>query len=221
MEYTLKIITIENVTHDVRCIRLEKPNGYTFIPGQATEVAINKEKWKTEKRPFTFTGLNEDPYLEFTIKCYSDHDGVTHQIKQLIVGDELIIDDPWGAIAYNGEGYFIAGGAGITPFIAIFRQLQKEGKLNGNKLFFSNKTQQDIIYEQELKNSLGTNVAFVLSNENAAGYYNGYINEAFLQKNVTDFKKQFYICGPDAMTAAITDILVQNGADINAVTFEK
>jgi predicted ferric reductase len=42
---------------------------------------------------------------------------------------ELIIRDVWGAIEYKGEGVFIAGGAGVTPFIAILRQLQADDKL--------------------------------------------------------------------------------------------
>jgi hypothetical protein len=29
---------------------------------------------------------------------------------------------------YKGEGIFIAGGAGVTPFIAIFRDLHEQGK---------------------------------------------------------------------------------------------
>ncbi|MBS1589186.1 MAG: flavodoxin reductase, partial [Bacteroidetes bacterium] len=163
MNHVLSIVSIKQVTHDVRQIRLKKPEGYSFIPGHATDVSINLPDWKDEKRPFTFTSLNEDPYLEFTIKCYSDHYGVTNQIGQLKVGDELIIDDPWGAISYKGAGYFIAGGAGITPFIAILRQLHKEGKARGNKLFFSNKTPQDIIYYEELKEILGEDALFVVT----------------------------------------------------------
>ena len=59
--------------------------------------------------------------MEFTIKGYPDHHGVTEKLHQLAIGNELIIDDPWGAIKYKNEGYFIAGGAEITPFITILR----------------------------------------------------------------------------------------------------
>ena len=149
-EHIVRITNIESVTHDVRRYQFEKPQGYTFKPGQATEVAINKEGWKEERRPFTFTSLNTDPYLEFTIKSYNDHPGVTNELGKLKVSDELIIHDVWGAIEYKGPGYFIAGGAGITPFIAILRQLHKDGKLGKNKLFFSNKTSNDIIIRDEL-----------------------------------------------------------------------
>ena len=43
--------------------------------------------------------------------------------------DELILHDVFGAIAYKGEGIFIAGGAGVTPFICIFRYLQSKKKI--------------------------------------------------------------------------------------------
>ena len=98
MAHTLKILDIENVTHDAKRFTFEKPEGYEFEPGQATEIAIDKEGWRDEKRPFTFTSLNEDQYLEFTITFYSDHDGVTHQLDQLKVGDTLLVDEPWGTI---------------------------------------------------------------------------------------------------------------------------
>ena len=150
MEYTVKIKAIEQVTHDVKRFVCEKPSGYAFVPGQATEVSIHKEGWEDEKRPFTFTCLEEAPYLEFTIKIYQDHPGVTNELNTLVPGDELILRDVWGTIQYKGPGYFIAGGAGITPFIAILRWLNKNKKLEGNMLFYSNKTDRDIILEDEL-----------------------------------------------------------------------
>lgn len=221
MEHIIRIKAIENVTHDVKCFRCEKPAGYSFIPGQATEVAINKEGWKAEKRPFTFTSLNDSPDLEFTIKLYTDHPGVTRQLDSLKPGDELIVDDVWGAIEYRGPGYFIAGGAGITPFIAIFRQLYQDGRLEGNKLFFSNRTERDIILKTELTRMLDSNVVFTVTREASADYHYGLINEEFLKANVDDFNRHFYLCGPEPMVEAMQDILIRLGASPEAVVFEK
>lgn len=221
MEEVVKINSIISVTHDVRSYRVTKPAGYTFIPGQATEVSINKEGWREEKRPFTFTGLNEWPDLEFTIKSYNDHDGVTHQLGMLKEGDELIIRDVWGAIAYKEEGYFIAGGAGVTPFIAILRRLKTENKVGGNTLFFSNKTSDDIILHDELDTILGKQVHHILTKQKDSKLGKGYIDKAFLQREVKDFKKPFYVCGPDKMVNAIAEILTELGADPEAVVFEK
>jgi ferredoxin-NADP reductase len=219
--YTVKIISISNVTHNVKRFRYEKPEDYHFNPGQATEVSINKQGWEEERRPFTFTSLNDDPYLEFTIKIYRDHDGVTNELGKLVVGDELIIRDVWGAIEYKGPGYFIAGGAGVTPFIAILRQLHKENKLQDNTLFFSNRTSKDIILENEFNTMLGKNAVYTLTNEQNEKYLNERINEDFLKKHVEDFNKNFYACGPDSLVQDITNILKKLGAVPDALVFEK
>jgi ferredoxin-NADP reductase len=221
MEKVIKIKEIIERTHDVRSYRCEKPKDYHFIPGQATEVSINKEGWKEEKRPFTFTSLNDDEYLEFTIKSYFDHPGVTRELHKLKEADELIVRDVWGAIEYKGPGYFIAGGAGITPFIAIFRQLHKNGEINGNKLFFSNKTDKDIILENEFNTMLDKNVIHVITNDPNTKYFTGYINEDFLRRCVEDFNKKFYLCGPPKMVEVMGELLTRLGASPDAVVFEK
>jgi NAD(P)H-flavin reductase len=68
--YTIKILETEFVTHDVKRFRVEKPDGYEFKPGQATEVTIKGMEDKVGKGPFTFTSLNEQRDLEFTITIY-------------------------------------------------------------------------------------------------------------------------------------------------------
>lgn len=221
MDHIVKIKSIHRVTHDVRSYQLVKPEGYKFEPGQATEVSVNKPEWKEEKRPFTFTGLNEWPHLEFTIKQYDDHDGVTHQIGTLKEGDELIIRDVWGAIGYKGPGVFIAGGAGITPFIAILRQLKKDNKLKGNQLYFSNKTVRDIILRKELDDMLGNDVRHVITDEEDKELGKGFIDKTYLQKRIKTFRQPFYVCGPDKMVSAINGTLTELGADPEAVVFEK
>ena len=221
MEKIVKILSIRDVTRNVRSYQIEKPEGYRFEPGQATEISINKDRWKEERRPFTFTSLNEWSYLEFTIKSYHDHDGVTHQLSKLVPGDELILRDVWGAISYHGEGYFIAGGAGITPFIAIFRQLHRDHKVNGNQLYFSNKTSQDIFLKEEFDNILGLNAHYILTREENPAYRKGPINKEFLLREIGDFTKPFYICGPDKMVADINQHLTELGANPETLVFEK
>jgi ferredoxin-NADP reductase len=46
MEFPVKIKSVENVTHDVKRFRCDKPAGYEYEPGQATEVSNNKPVWK-------------------------------------------------------------------------------------------------------------------------------------------------------------------------------
>jgi glycine betaine catabolism B len=163
--------------------------------------------------------LNESPYLEFTIKRYADHHGVTDQLHQLSVGQELFISDPWGAINYQGPGYFIAGGAGITPFMAILRQLHQSGGLDDNKLFFSNKTSKDIIYQEELSNMLSDRVSFVLTREGVGRSKR--IDDEFLKEEGVDFSRHFYVCGPDNMILDINALLESKGVRPELLVFEK
>lgn len=224
MAHTLRIIDVKNVTHDVKQITLEKPSGYEFEPGQATEVAIDKEGWREEKRPFTFTSLNNDEYLQFTIKIYPDHDGVTKQIGKLKTGDFLIVDEPWGTIQYHGEGVFLAGGAGITPFIAIFRDLHQKGEIGNNKLIFSNKTEDDIILKDEFEEMLGDNFINVITDEEPEGdhiFLDGFMDEDFLNTEISDFEQPFYVCGPMPFNDSMMKYLKNLGANPEALVFEE
>lgn len=202
-KHNVKIKSIGKVTHDVLQIKMDKPKGFKFQPGQATEVSINKEGWRDERRPFTFTCLPDDNFLAFTIKTYPSHNGVTNQLLMLKAGDELILHDVFGSILYQGEGTFIAGGAGVTPFIAIFRNLHSTGQLGANKLIFANKTRKDIILEQEFKKILGPNFINILSDEKAEGYSHGMITADFLKIHIKDINKKVYVCGPPPMMDAI------------------
>jgi ferredoxin-NADP reductase len=219
--HIVKIISVEPVTHDVKRFTIQKPEGFKFIPGQATDVSANTPDFKNKKRPFTFTSLNDNKHLEFTIKIYDSHNGVTKELGKLKQGDELIIRDVWGAIEYNGEGVFIAGGAGITPFIAILRQLQADDKIANNKLIFTNKTEKDIILEKEFNEMLGKNFINTLTDEKKEGYGNGRVDYTFLKEKIDNFKQHFYVCGPPQFVTAISEALTQLGAKTDTVVFEK
>jgi predicted ferric reductase len=220
-QYIVKIKSINSVTHDVLKMVTEKPEHYNFISGQATEIAINKEGWKNEKRPFTFTALPTHNDLEFTIKTYPAHKGVTHQLQQLKQGDELILHDVFGAIQYQGEGLFIAGGAGVTPFISILRYLQSKNATGSNKLLFANKARVDIILGEEFKKMLGINFINVLSDEKVDGYVNGFITEDLIQSLSIGVNPFYYVCGPPPMMEAVAKYLTSLQVDEKQIVREK
>lgn len=222
MTHTLAITAITPVARNVFSYDLEKPDGFDFEPGQATEVAIDKDGWRDEKRPFTFTSLPDEERLQFTIKSYPDHDGVTDQLSKLLVGDRLIIDDPWGTIAYKGKGVFIAGGAGITPFLPIIRQLDRtEDHLAGHMLIFANRRERDIILRDELDLMPGLTIRHILSDEDKSGLDHGLVDRAYLENVIDDFGQHFYLCGPDAMVKNLKEALSELGANPDALVFEK
>jgi ferredoxin-NADP reductase len=155
LELIVKILSIEHLTHDVLKIVAEKPAGLAYVPGQAVDISINKPGWEKILSPFTFTSLPEEEHIEFNIKTYPSRHRITNELLSMHPGDELILGEVFGDIHYQGEGIFIAGGAGITPFIAIFKWLEKNKTLGNSKLIFANKTKADIIKEDWFRKILG------------------------------------------------------------------
>lgn len=217
--HVVKILSADFVTHNVRRFRVEKPAGYHFVPGQATDLSIKAPGLETELRPFTFTSLNGADYLEFTIKIYNDHDGVTRKLGELKAGDELILHEVFGSIAYKGKGVFIAGGAGITPFIAILRQLREDNQLSGNVLLFANQTADDLILHDELKSMLGENYHDVISHPPAPA--TGTRIDKDLLSRYIDAGSFYYICGPDGFVAGLSGYLEELGVAPEHIVIEK
>lgn len=221
MTNKLAISSIVDITHNVRQFTFEKPDGFSFEPGQAAEVGIDKDGWRDAGHPFTFTSLPAWDDLQFTIKIYPSHDGLTEQIGQLTEGDSFIVGDAWGTIEYKGKGTFIAGGAGVTPFIAILRMLADRGELSGHRLIFANKTEADIILREEFDAMEGLETIYVLSDENKDGFEHGRIDKDFLKKHISDFDQHFYVCGPDEMVESINEALKDLGAEADGLVFEE
>lgn len=221
MQVQVKIVDTIPVTHNVRHYRLERPRGYRFSPGQATEVSIDRDGWRDKKRPFTFTSLPDADTLEFTIKSYFDHTGVTNELWSLGAGDSLILRDVWGTIQYRGQGTFIAGGAGVTPFIAILRHLNDTGKIAGNRLIVSNRTEKDIILREEFEAMAGLEVLWTVTDDAKSSLLQERIDAGFLERHVPQPDQNFYLCGPDAMVGDLRDLLKAARADVDNVTWEK
>lgn len=220
-KYIVKILDAEYINHDVKRFILEKPPGYVFTPGQGTEVAINLPEWNDKFRPFTFTNLVSQNYLELMVKIYNDRSGVTKQLGKTNAGAELIIGDSFGAITYKGPGVFIAGGSGITPFISIFRSLFRANLLKGNRLIYSNKTAEDVILYPELQRMLNGDMLNFFSHENRIGFGLNHIDRNYLIDNIRDFSSYFYLCGPESFVSDLSKILLDLGAKLDSLVVEQ
>ena len=148
------------------------------------------------------------------IKIYENRNGITKKLNILKEGDEIKISEPFGTIKYYGKGIFIAGGAGITPFISMFRELSKNGNLGGNALIFSNKTREDITLKEELDSYKNLKKIYLLDSEKER------VNEDFLVKAIKNFNQYFYICGPIGMVGELTHVLIKLGANPEKIVIE-
>lgn len=221
MTHVLTLQEIKPVTHDTYQLTFNRPDGFEFEAGQATELAIQKEGWKDEGRPFTMTSRPSDKHLEFVIKSYPDHNGMTEQIPALGMADHVTATNPFGAIKDYGPGVFIAGGAGVTPFISILRKQQEEGK-TGSHLIFSNKTDKDIILEEMWQSMPGIEATFVVSDaEEETDHVSGKLDKSMLEGMVGEKDQIFYLCGPGGMVDDVRDALKEIGVEKDHIITEE
>jgi ferredoxin-NADP reductase len=221
MNYRTTLLMSQFVTHDVKRFIVGKPEGFLFTPGQGVELAIDRPGLREQGRPFTPTGLVDDKVLEFTIKAYPAHSGVTQALHALQPGAELLMSEPFGTISYQGPGVFIAGGAGITPFLAILRNLAKVGDLAQQTLIFSNKGPRDVIVERELRHLLGERCILICTEAEAAGYLHRRIDRVFLEEIIREFDRHFYVCGPPGFMDAVGGALSELGVSAERLVFER
>lgn len=219
--HILKVLKTNFITHNVKRFVLERPAGYEFVSGQASDLAINKPGLENELRPFTFTSVNGADHLEFIIKIYTGHNGMTEKLLAVNIGDELIVHEVFGAISYKGPGVFIAGGAGITPFISIFRELKQQNKLDGNTLLFANRKPEDIILKAELTAMLGKNHIDVLDVPQTLNAPGQHMDKEFLKQHLGNETTYYYICGPDKFTALMIENLQWLGVKDAQIIFEQ
>ena len=220
MDHTAAILMTEFVTHDVRRYIVERPDGFAFAPGQGVAMALNEPGWAKVRRSFTPTSLPEDRVLEFTIKTYPAHEGLTAALSGLGPGAEVQLSRPFGTLTYQGPGTFIAGGAGLTPFLAMIRALARDGQLDGHRLIYANRTPADIICPQELRHRLGQRCHFLCSRAADEGCEPGRVTAEYLERVLDSLDQHFYVCGPPEFVRGVTEALASLGAATEQLLFE-
>ena len=177
-------------------------------------VWLSNPTWPNHPSIIKYLGMPMAEYRYFDAATRGiDFAGLIEDLGRVKAGDAVLISDPFDTVALKGPGVFIAGGTGVTPFIAVLRQLQVEGKLAGNALFHFNKTKVDAFLVDEFTAMLGRDFHGVLSQEDAPGFLHGAVNADFLRTHIHDFRQPFYTCGPEGFVLAVKNALVELGAD--------
>ncbi|MBT32402.1 MAG: flavodoxin reductase [Thalassobius sp.] len=209
MKYTEKIKTKEWLAHNVIRIELPKPAGFEFNVGDAVEIKVADN----EPGPFTMTNLPDGDTLEFMIRIYTEHHGKTEALSKLKVTDELSFTEPFNTYKPAEGAVFLAGGTGITPFIAIMREMYHAGTLKDSILIFSNKSAMDVFLKEELYEMLGNRYINVITEDDQDPDYYGNIDEKYLKEQITDLSKPVLVCGPPPFNKAMEKNLKKIGVE--------
>jgi len=207
--FQLTLQSVTPVTHDVRRFRFDRPDGFAFEAGQATHMALDRDGWRDEDRPFTMASLpDEQGHIDFVIKIYPGHEGVTREMNGMQPGDRVLAEEPAGAITDHGPGTFLAAGAGITPFIPILDQHARDRRMDECLLVYANKSERDIILKDHWNRLPGLTSVHVTDADDD-GLPTGPVDAKMLDR-VVHRDRPVYLCGPpgfvDTMKSALDEI---------------
>ena len=209
--HRVRVLGKRRLNHNVIAWTVARPEGYAFRPGEACRLAVDADGWRDQDRPFTMSSLPDAPTLEWVIKHYPDHHGMTERMQACEVGDDLLMGEPGGYFHDRGPGVFLAGGAGVTPFLAILRDLRRSGGTAGYRLLFSNSTAADVFLKDELDELLGQDTLYQVTNEDAAFADRRRIDKAYLAEKIGHFDQFFYVCGPPGFSEDLRPTLIDLG----------
>jgi ferredoxin-NADP reductase len=224
--YTLTLRAIESLTHDTHRYITTRPEGYGFRAGQANHWSIDRSGFEDAQKPFTITSLPDEEHLEFVIKSYPtdqypEHDGFTEMLPTLEPGQRIRVDAASGDIGDEGPGLFVAGGAGVTPFIPILKKRQRDGRLDGCKLLFSNKVERDIILCDLWEGMEGLETLFTLTDEAQSRLPKKQVDIELLRQNLRSHHEKVYVCGPPPMMKSVIADLRRMGVEEERIVVEK
>lgn len=211
--YRAKVLHKQKINHNVMRFHIERPYGYSFTPGQAIDLSIDRPGYELDVAPFTIFNAVTSSILELIIKIRPNKNSLTYSLATLDNGAVLQISDPWDIYKYKGRGVFIAAGSGITPFLPILKNLSDSGtNLKENHQFiYANKQKKDILFQSELKHLFAEKCIHLLSEEKEKNMLSGRVDSVFLNAQIKDFDQYFYICGPKTFEQDVRKNLLKLG----------
>lgn len=217
--YHLKLIDRKVVAHDTNLFTFEKPEGFTFIPGQyAGFTLIESQEIDTGgiTRRFSILSIPNDPFI--AIATRTQKSAYKRVLNALPIGNKIKLAGPTGKFTLHDEemnvpAVLIAGGIGITPFYSMIRHATEIRSSQKIILFYGNQQISDAAFLSELVNLSKTNPNFTLVSTMAVPDESwqgetGFINDAMLVKYIADLATPiYYICGSPMMVTKLRQTL--------------
>ena len=238
--YPIKISKKIQETHDSVSLVFELPEEHksNFLYSSAQfltfQLHINEKKYLRSYSLSSCPLLNEP--LQTTVKRVKDGVVSNYMIDHLKQGDTILSRKPAGRF-FKPPGdlkakhyYLFAAGSGITPIFSIIKTVLSCDKNNQVTLFYANRNENSIIYEEELKKWSERFSAFKIihilsqAQQPNSRHIQGRLNEEILKKylNLKKNNELFYLCGPEGFMQIVESFLIAqaiNTTQIHKETF--
>ena len=215
---------IEELTRDIRLLRLKPEEPLEFRPGQYVDITIPSGEGEGHHRSFSMANTEPD-VLEFMIKLYPDG-----RFSSLLAdgsikpGDKLEVTGPYGVFTLRPSSprrlLFIGGGAGMAPILSLLRSLAANGSEREAIYYYGARTQADLFHLEELAALPGDFVP-ALSDEDGWDGETGMITDVVSRLEDDVAEVDAYVCGPPPMVEAAIALLESKGVPEAHIYYDK
>ncbi len=218
----LKLKEKREIAKDTFEYIFEKPFGFTFVPGQYLEWMLPHQKSDERgiRRYFTIASSPTEADVHLSLKHMPNGSSYKAALQTLDNGQPVIASQLAGDFVLPKDTTkklgFIAGGIGVTPFRSHIKYMVDSGKAHDTVLYYCNKTQAEIAYNDTFRAAEQTfafKVVHVLSDEQlTAPYEHGFITADMITRLTPDvLERHWYLSGPPGMVAAYAKLLKSMG----------
>lgn len=217
----LRIVECEAVSEHAKTLILEKPDDFSFLPGQHLYVEVEPERGK----PFSIVAAPEEDHLQFAT-VIRDRSDFKQDLDDFEPNDELIVSGPYGEFVLEGEEKIglIAGGIGITPYMSMLRHIVESGSGIDVVLLHSCTSQARTPFKDELdaldRRHANIKVVTTLTDEEWNGE-TGRIDADFIGTHAEDAESRtWFASGPPKMVQAMNTML-KNECSVDDVKLDE
>lgn len=222
-EYPSAFMERVEVAPGVESVRFERPNGYTFEPGQHLSLELQTRDGRLRK-PFTHSNAPDDGPIEVTTRLSGS--AYKAALGSLAPGDVVTIRGPLGQRALpdgTRRAVFLVGGVGITPAMSVLRDARIRGTGLEAVVFHGNRDGSEVPFGDELERMAERRVMRLITVlENPGEGWRGecgLIDAAMIRRHIEPLAGwRYVIAGPPAMVEAMNGVIAELGVPEEVVS---
>jgi ferredoxin-NADP reductase len=234
--HTARLKARREVAERTLAFHFDKPEGFTFKPGQAIDLNLVVAGAEGSARTQLHTlSLVSAPHQDEIVVATRMRD-TTYKLalRQLAVGSSITFEGPAGLLTLSARNQkpavLIAGGIGVAPFVSMLAQAAYEWSPRRLSLLYSNRRPEDAAFLEDLRALEQRNPNFRLiatmtrAGESGRGWdgETGLVDERKIRKASAGFVDPlFYLAGPPDMVESVYEVLENMGIDSGDIRVEE
>jgi predicted ferric reductase len=221
LPYTVEAVRHPNASTTEVTLRAKQTQIKKQRAGQFLFVRFPGDKVLNESHPFTISSAPQEDVLRVTIKASGDF--TRYLYSHLQPGMNAVVEGAYGMFDYKSGGQnqiWIAGGIGLTPFLAFVRDL--DGSLTQNvDFYYTVRHPEEVLFVDELEAGAHKNSCLNLHIRYSAAEGSLKVEEIVRNLNAELRQYHIYLCGPLPMIQAFEKEFLGRGSPKENIHYEE